>query len=732
MNTYVTGFTYDDINTFTITDNLGTAFTANINVLSATTISGGTLYGDGSNLTGIPHTTDTFVSGGTYSDSTDIITFTNTTGGTFNVTGVTDKFVTGGTYNPSTVNLDFSGNSGFSSFTVDVSDLKDDTNTFVTGFTYDDINTFTISDNAGSTFPATINQLSGLTVNGILSATTLDGNTILSGGTNLLTIIDGRDNYVTGTTFGSNQSVTTTRDGVDVLILTGGSNVTLSNPTGNQIKFDVTIPSGSNTFVTGFTYNDTNTFTISDNAGSAFTATINTVTGLTVNGGLSATTLTACTGIYTSNLYGCSPITVNDNIQSITSSATGATSFAFGKNTKAFGTYSHAIGYQTTASGLHSHAEGKDTVASGDYSHAEGQQTIASGADSHAEGNSSNSIGEASHAEGAATTASGSYSHAEGSSTIASGNYASHAEGYYTTASGDYGSHAEGQYTTASGAYGSHSGGKGFDGSNKIIANGDTSFVHFKQTSASGTIGSYGDYSAILGGNDHNIGTGSISSGIFAGSGNAISNNVLRSVVIGGSGITGTTNDIVYVPSLNINTTPINDNSLTQVLVRNNTSGVVEYRDASSLSGGSGTNTFVTGFTYDNSNTFTISDNVGDTFTASINVLSATTISATTYYGDGSNLTGVGGGSSIRNVSSTDTFATANETINCTSGTFIVNLPTAVGIQGTTYTLVNSGTGTITLKGSLGQTINGSATIDLKRQYISRTVQSDNSSWIVI
>lgn len=50
-NTYVTGFTYDDVNTFTINDNTGSAFTASINVLSATTISGGTLYGDGSNLT---------------------------------------------------------------------------------------------------------------------------------------------------------------------------------------------------------------------------------------------------------------------------------------------------------------------------------------------------------------------------------------------------------------------------------------------------------------------------------------------------------------------------------------------------------------------------------------------------------------------------------------------------------------------------------------------------------
>jgi len=90
-----------------------------------------------------------------------------------------------------------------------------------------------------------------------------------------------------------------------------------------------------------------------------------------------------------------------------------------------------------------------------------------------------------------------------------------------------------------------------------------------------------------------------------------------------------------------------------------------------------------------------------------------------------------GGGATLRNVSSTDTFATANETINCTANTFTVNLPTAVGIQGTTYTLVNSGTGTITLDGNGTETINGSLTIDLV-QYISRTVQSDNANWIII
>jgi len=175
---------------------------------------------------------------------------------------------------------------------VTVSALKDDTNTFVTGFTYDNNNTFTINDNTGSAFTATINQVSGLTVNGTLSATTLDGNTILSGGTNLITIIDDRDNiiddrdnYVTGTTFGSNQSVTTTRDGIDVLKISGGTNVTLSNPSGNQIKIDVTIPPDDNTFITAFTYDDINTFTITDNLGTAFTSSINVLSATTISGG---------------------------------------------------------------------------------------------------------------------------------------------------------------------------------------------------------------------------------------------------------------------------------------------------------------------------------------------------------------------------------------------------------------------------------------------------------------
>ena len=191
-------------------------------ILSRDSSDGTIKYRDVSSIIGAA-SADTYVTGGTYSDSTDIITFTNNTGGTFNVTGITDKFVTGGTYNPGTVNLDFSGNSGFSPFSIDVSALKDDTNTFVTGFTYDDINTFTISDNSGSTFNASIN---------VLSATTISGGTLYGDGSNLTGI------------------------------------------------------STENTTITAFTYDDSNTFTITDSSGSTFDASINIMTGLTINGDL--------------------------------------------------------------------------------------------------------------------------------------------------------------------------------------------------------------------------------------------------------------------------------------------------------------------------------------------------------------------------------------------------------------------------------------------------------------
>ena len=54
--------------------------------------------------------------------------------------------------------------------------------------------------------------------------------------------------------------------------------------------------------------------------------------------------------------------------------------------------------------------------------------------------------------------------------------------------------------------------------------------------------------------------------------------------------------------------------------------------------------TVVSAFTYNNINTFTIENTDGTSFNAEMFVISATTISADTFYGDGSNLTGIGGG----------------------------------------------------------------------------------------
>ena len=54
------------------------------------------------------------------------------------------------------------------------------------------------------------------------------------------------------------------------------------------------------------------------------------------------------------------------------------------------------------------------------------------------------------------------------------------------------------------------------------------------------------------------------------------------SVILGGVNISGLTDDTVYVPTLNIDSTPSNDNTLTQILARI-ADGTVKYRDSSHL-----------------------------------------------------------------------------------------------------------------------------------------------------
>lgn len=87
---------------------------------------------------------------------------------------------------------------------------------------------------------------------------------------------------------------------------------------------------------------------------------------------------------------------------------------------------------------------------------------------------------------------------------------------------------------------------------------------------------------------------------------------------------------------------------------------------------------------------------------------------------------------SYRGITALRTLDGSDELVNCTSGTYTVTLPTAVGFTGQ-YTVKNIGTGIITLATTSSQTIDGytSATLVLN-QYDSYTLRSDNSNWIII
>jgi hypothetical protein len=70
--------------------------------------------------------------------------------------------------------------------------------------------------------------------------------------------------------------------------------------------------------------------------------------------------------------------------------------------------------------------------------------------------------------------------------------------------------------------------------------------------------------------------------------------------------------------------------------------------------------------------------------------------------------------------------------IDCTSGTFTVTLPTAVGIVGQQFVIKNSSAGTITIATTSAQTIDGSASGAIALgQYDSLSVLSDGANWII-
>lgn len=227
---------------------------------------------------------------------------------------------------------------------------------------------------------------------------------------------------------------------------TSGTTLILDRINGDALELDLSsIVNAGDTYTTGSTLIGDVVYFDRTDVLSAYSVNLSGITG---GGSFTGNTSASCiSDLWVSNVHGCSPIIIHDSIQTISSTASGALSFAFGNSNIASGQNSHAEGQQTTALGNESHSEGTFTTAIGNSSHAEGDITTANGTSSHAEGLLTKAIGNYSHAEGVSTIASGQSSHAEGAVTRAIG-ARSHAEGQQTTAIGNN-SHAEGQGTKA-------------------------------------------------------------------------------------------------------------------------------------------------------------------------------------------------------------------------------------------------------------------------------------------
>jgi hypothetical protein len=232
--------------------------------LSGSTLSGSTLIltrNDGFNVIqdlSSVNSGDTFVTGATYLASNDTITLSRNDDVDINITGVTDTFVTGGTLTGSAI-LVLDRNDSLSAITVDLNPLLDDTNSFVTGSTFSD-DTLSLTLNNGDTVETVINEFNNLTVSGdtsiggTLTASTVNANTYLSGGTNILDIVNANDTFVTGGTLVNKTLVLDRNDSlsavtVDLSGLTTNADNGLTLTTGGTIELGGTIKNNSTFFL---------------------------------------------------------------------------------------------------------------------------------------------------------------------------------------------------------------------------------------------------------------------------------------------------------------------------------------------------------------------------------------------------------------------------------------------------------------------------------------------------
>ena len=269
---------------------------------------------------------------------------------------------------------------------------------------------------------------------------------------------------------------------------------------------------GPTIFTNGLTSNTVTT--------SAITLNGITITGFTDSNFTGNTSATCITDLYVDNLFGCSPITIHDSLQTSTSTASGISSVAFGFNTRTYGDYTTSDGLSSVSgwkgfevSGITnglitlnqrygdvtseftitnylvaSNTNGYtisnvlydsilsattiqlyETYVNGGFNYVADEDNTESnyadfnlGESSYSQNFGTRAIGIGSHSEGTFTRAIGDFSHSEGGDTKSIGMY-SHSEGLETSSVG-YASHSEGTFTQTYGSF-SHSEG-GFSVSN--------------------------------------------------------------------------------------------------------------------------------------------------------------------------------------------------------------------------------------------------------------------------
>jgi hypothetical protein len=222
--------------------------------LSASTINASTYLSGGTNIFDIISLKN--ITGGTFDDITDTLTLFKQDNTTVSVTGFTDYYTTGATLIGNTVYFD--RNDALSAYTLSLSAFST-VDIYVTGVTFNNNQLIiTRNDNIGvNTF---INNFTGLTVNGILSANTVNSENYFSGGTNLSTIIN--EVNLTGGTFNKN----------------------LGTLTLNKTNGSIQITGFTDFYITGVTYNNNNVLTFTNNNGQSLSVLFNIFSGLTVDG----------------------------------------------------------------------------------------------------------------------------------------------------------------------------------------------------------------------------------------------------------------------------------------------------------------------------------------------------------------------------------------------------------------------------------------------------------------